>query len=168
MAVVFDKSLDTQTEHIFLQWTCVRRKWEWEVTSSWAARAERGWGFGFLCSGPDPQCQPERTWPPSCPAPLHSYSSPAGNQNSRWLVQVQGQRESLQVRRFLLYLLHVAAQFRVGRLIDSVPVYWYFDLLIQLEDDEGIINVAVTQTHTNTHTHCPLVSVVLSRLQVDV
>lgn len=42
------------------------------------------------------------------------------------------------------YLLHVAAQFRVGRLVDSIPVHRYLDLLIQLEDHYGIINVSGT------------------------
>lgn len=53
------------------------------VTFSWAARAERGWAFGSQRSGPDPRCPPERTWPPSCPTPLRSYSSPAGTDGAK-------------------------------------------------------------------------------------
>lgn len=49
----------------------------------------------------------------------------------------------------LLYLLHVAAQFRVGRFVDSVPVHWYFDLLVQLEDHQGIVDVSAAQTNTS-------------------
>lgn len=51
-----------------------------------------------------------------------------------------------------LYLFHVAAKLVVGRLVDSVPVDWNFDLFIQLEDHNSIIDVSVT--HTRTHTHC--------------
>lgn len=49
----------------------------------------------------------------------------------------------------LLYLLHVAAQFRVGRFVDSVPVHWYFDLLVQLEDHQGVVDVSAAQTNTS-------------------
>lgn len=42
------------------------------------------------------------------------------------------------------YLLHVAAQFGVRRLVDFVPVHRDLDLLVQLEDDEGVIDVSVT------------------------
>lgn len=47
----------------------------------------------------------------------------------------------------LLYLLHVAAKLGVGGLVDSVPVDWNFDLFIQLEDHDSIIDVSVTHTH---------------------
>ena len=55
------------------------------VTSSWAATAERGWGFDSLRSGPDLRCPPERTWPRSSPAPPRSYSSPTVTQTLRLL-----------------------------------------------------------------------------------
>lgn len=68
---------------------------KWGFTSSWAARAERGWGFDSLRSDPDPQCRPERTWPPSFPAPRRSYSSPAGTHKQRlgfstdmWMLEI--------------------------------------------------------------------------------
>lgn len=48
-------------------------------------------------------------------------------------------------------LLHVAAQFGVRRLVDFVPVHWNLDLLVQLEDDQGVVYVPVKHTHTNTH-----------------
>lgn len=51
----------------------------------------------------------------------------------------------------LLYLLHVAAQFGVGRFVDSVPVHWYFDLLVQLEDHQGVVDVSAAQTNTSRH-----------------
>lgn len=46
------------------------------------------------------------------------------------------------------YLLHVAAQFGVGRFVDLVPVDWNLDLLVQLEDYEGVIDVSGEHTHT--------------------
>lgn len=50
-------------------------------------------------------------------------------------------------------LFHVAAQFRVGRLVDFVPVHRNLNLLIQLEDDQGIIYVPMTKnTRTDTDT----------------
>lgn len=61
-------------------WSSSRQQRWITVTSSWAARAERGWGFDSRRSGPDRRCPPERTWPPSFPAPRRSYSSPAATQ----------------------------------------------------------------------------------------
>lgn len=42
-------------------------------------------------------------------------------------------------------LLHVAAQLGVRGLVDSVPVHWNLDFLIQLEDHKRIIDVTETQ-----------------------
>lgn len=42
-------------------------------------------------------------------------------------------------------LLHVAAQFGVWGLVDSVPVHLDLDFLVKLEDHERIIDVSETQ-----------------------
>lgn len=44
------------------------------------------------------------------------------------------------------YLFHVATQFWVWGLVDSVPVHRNFDLLVELKDDESIVDVSVTHT----------------------
>lgn len=50
-------------------------------------------------------------------------------------------------------LLHVASQFGVGRLVDFVPIHRNLDLLVQLEDDQGVVYVPMTQTNIRRHKH---------------
>lgn len=44
------------------------------------------------------------------------------------------------------HLFHVATQFGVWGLVDSVPVHRNLDLLIQLEDHQSVVDVSVTDS----------------------
>lgn len=53
----------------------------------------------------------------------------------------------------MVYLLHVGSQLRVRWLVDLVvPINRHFNLLIELKDDQGILQVSTRQVF-DTHQH---------------
>lgn len=121
---------------------------KWGFTSSWAARAERGWGFDSLRSDPDPQCRPERTWPPSFPAPRRSYSSPAGTHKQRlgfstdmWMLEIP--------KIFDVLLFTAGHRTQIRWILSQICVMCHYNMHSMCRNDKRLAGREVAKKRNN-------------------